>query len=44
MAEEKIYPYAVARIRVLEKNLLSKQTLNQMADEKEIESCLRTLS
>ena len=44
MAEEKIYPYAVARIRVLEKNLLSKQTLNQMAEEKEIESCLRTLS
>ncbi len=44
MAEEKIYPYAVARIRVLEKNLLSKQTLNQMADEKEIESCLRTLT
>ena len=44
MAEEKIYPYAVARIRVLEKNLLSKQTLNQMADEREIDSCLRTLS
>ena len=44
MAEEKIYPYAVARIRVLEKNLLSKQTLNQMAEEKEIDSCLRTLA
>ena len=44
MAQEKIYPYAVARIRVLEKNLLSKQTLNQMADEKEVENCLRTLT
>ena len=27
MAEEKIYPYAVARIRVLEKNLLSKTNI-----------------
>lgn len=44
MAQQKIYPYAVARIRVLEKNLLSKHTLNQMADEKEVESCLRTLT
>lgn len=44
MAEEKIYPYAVARIRVLEKNLITKQTYNQMAEAKSIEDCLRTLT
>ena len=44
MAKEQIYPYAVARIRVLEKNLLSKQALNQMADDREAEGALRTLS
>lgn len=41
---EQIYPYAVARIRVLEKNLLSKQVLNQMADDKEAADAMRTLS
>lgn len=43
MAEEKIYPYAVARIRVLEKNLLTKQTMLQMAEAKSAEDCLRTI-
>lgn len=44
MAEEKIYPYAVARIRVLEKNILNKQTLNQMAEAKSPEEALRILT
>lgn len=44
MAKQEIYPYAVARIRVLEKNLLNKQVLNQMADETQVEDCLRVLS
>lgn len=44
MAKEQIYPYAVARIRVLEKKLLSNQVLNQMAEEKEPASCFRTLT
>ncbi len=44
MAKEQIYPYAVARIRVLEKNLLTKQTMNQMADDRAVSGCLRTLA
>ncbi|NLK38031.1 MAG: V-type ATP synthase subunit C [Epulopiscium sp.] len=44
MAKEQIYPYAVARIRVLEKNLLSNQVLNQMTEEREISGCFRTLA
>jgi len=44
MAEEQIYPYAVARIRVLEKNLLTKQTMYQMADDRAVSGCLRTLA
>lgn len=43
MAEEKMYPYAVARIRVLEKNLLTKQAMLQMAEAKSAEDCLRTV-
>lgn len=44
MAEEKIYPYAVARIRVLEKNFLNHQALNQMAEAKTPEDALRILT
>lgn len=44
MAEEKIYPYAVARIRVLEKTILNKQTLTQMAEAKTPEEALRILT
>lgn len=44
MAKEQIYPYAVARIRVLEKNLLTKQTMYQMADDRAVSGCLRTLA
>ena len=44
MAKEKIYPYAVARIRSLEKNLLTEKTLLGMADAKTISDCFRTLS
>lgn len=40
---EKIYPYAVARIRVLEKNLLTKQTLHNMAEAKTPKDVLRIL-
>lgn len=40
---EKTYAYAVARIRVLEKNLLNKQTLNNMADAKTPEEALKIL-
>lgn len=40
---EKIYPYAVARIRVLEKNLLNTQTLNNMAEAKSAEEAVRIL-
>lgn len=41
---EKTYNYAVARIRVLEKNLLNKQTLNNMAEAKSAEEALRVLT
>jgi len=44
MAKEKIYPYAVARIRSLEKNLLTEKTLLGMAEAKDVSDCLRTLS
>lgn len=40
---ENTYPYAVARIRVLEKNLLSKQILNNMADAKNADDALKVL-
>lgn len=40
---EKIYPFAVARIRVLEQKLLSKQQMNQMAEAKSAEDALRVL-
>lgn len=40
---EKTYAYAVARIRVLEKNLLNKQTLNNMADAKTPDDALKVL-
>lgn len=43
MAEEQIYPYAVARIRVLEKKLLTNQAMSQMAEEREPAGCFRTL-
>lgn len=44
MAKEKIYPYAVARIRSLEKNLLTEKTLMDMADATTVSDCLRTIS
>jgi V/A-type H+-transporting ATPase subunit C len=40
---EKTYNYAVARIRVLEKYLLNKQTLNNMAEAKTPEEALKVL-
>lgn len=43
MAEEKIYPYAVARVRVLEKKLLNRQLFIQMAEAKTPEEALRIL-
>ncbi len=38
-----MYAYAVARIRVLEKNLLNKHTLNNMAEAKTPEDALKVL-
>lgn len=43
MSREKIYPYAVARIRVWENKLLNKQTLIQMAEAKSADDSLRLL-
>lgn len=40
---EKTYPYAVARIRVLEKNLLNTQILNNMAEAKTAEDAVKIL-
>ncbi|AWH78594.1 V-type ATP synthase subunit C [Clostridioides difficile] len=44
MAEEKTYPYAVARIRVLEKQLLNRQMFIQMAEAKSPEDSLRIIA
>ncbi len=44
MAKENIYPYAVAKIRVFEKYLLTKQNFIQMAEAKSIDECIRILS
>ena len=44
MAKENIYPYAVAKIRVYEKNLLTKQNFIQMAEAKDINECIRIFS
>lgn len=44
MAEEKTYPYAVARIRVLEKKLLNRQMFIQMAEAKSPEDSLRMIA
>ena len=40
---EKIYPYAVARIRVLEQRLLTKQAFSQMAEARTPDEALRML-
>lgn len=40
---ENIYPYAVARVRVLEKNLLTNQDYVQMADAKNADDALRMI-
>lgn len=44
MAKEKIYPYAVGRIRSLEKDLFDKQTLFSLADSKSIDDACRMLT
>lgn len=44
MAKENIYPYAVAKIRVYEKNLLTRQSYIQMAEAKTAEDSLRIMT
>ncbi|MCI8341978.1 MAG: V-type ATP synthase subunit C [Firmicutes bacterium] len=44
MAKEKIYPYAVARIRMLERFLLTEKSYIQMAEAKNIDDVLKILS
>ena len=44
MAKEQIYPYAVARIRMLERSLLTEKNYIQMADAKNAEDALKILA
>ncbi|HCT63785.1 MAG TPA: V-type ATP synthase subunit C [Lachnospiraceae bacterium] len=44
MAKDQIYPYAVARIRMLERSLLTWKKYIQMAESKTIEGALKILS
>ncbi len=44
MSKENIYPYAVARIRMLEQKILSQQALYQMAEAKSAEDALRIMT
>ncbi|MEA4816841.1 MAG: V-type ATP synthase subunit C [Lachnospiraceae bacterium] len=44
MAKNQIYPYAVARIRMLERTLLTEKNYIQMAEAKNIDDALKVLS
>jgi len=44
MAKNQIYPYAVARIRMLERTLLTSKQYNQMAEAKSIDEALKILN
>ena len=44
MAKNQIYPYAVARIRMLERTLLTEKNYIQMAEAKNIEDALKILA
>lgn len=44
MANDQIYPYAVARIRMLERSLLTEKNYIQMAEARTIEEALKILS
>jgi len=44
MAQDQIYPYAVARIRMLERSLLTEKNYIQMAEARSIEEALKIIS
>lgn len=44
MAKDQLYPYAVARIRMLERTLLTEKQYNQMAEAKNVEDALKILT
>ncbi len=44
MAKEQIYPYAVARVRMLERSLLTEKNYTQMADVENAEDALKKLA
>ena len=44
MAKEKLYPYAVAQVRMFERNLIDEKTLMRMAEAKTAEEAMRILS